>query len=73
MINNNIGLKVLDKATYCRAFEEEAFKNIKKKKIKIPVYLSAGQELIPSTLSVICKIKKINLCCSVNTDVIQYI
>ena len=50
MINNNIGLKVLDKATYCRAFEEEAFKNIKKKKIKIPVYLSAGQELIPSTL-----------------------
>ena len=59
MINNKIKLKVIDKATFCRAFEEETFRNIKKKNIKIPVYLSAGQELIPSTLSEICKIKKV--------------
>ena len=58
MINNKTLLKVIDKASFCRAFEQEAFNNIKNKKIKIPVYLSAGQELIPSTLSEICRIKK---------------
>jgi len=28
MINKKIKLKVLDKATFCRAFEEETFRNI---------------------------------------------
>jgi len=59
MISKSLRLKVFQKASFCRAFEEEVFKNVKKKKIKIPVYLSAGQEFISASLSEICKLKKI--------------
>lgn len=38
-------------ALRCRAFETLVFEKFSEKKIKIPVYLSAGQELIPSVLS----------------------
>jgi acetoin:2,6-dichlorophenolindophenol oxidoreductase subunit alpha len=43
--------KILLKALYCRAVEESIYDKIQKKIIKIPVYLSAGQELISSTIS----------------------
>jgi len=45
-------LLIYEKASLCRAFEEEVFKNLQNKNIKIPVYLSAGQEFIASTFAV---------------------
>ena len=51
--------KVFRKASLCRNFELSVFENVKKKNIKIPVYLSAGQEFISSTLATICENKRI--------------
>jgi pyruvate dehydrogenase E1 component alpha subunit len=39
------------KAAYARAFEEVVFEKIKDGTVKIPAYLSAGQELISATVS----------------------
>ena len=44
--------RIVTKASYCRALEELIYNKISEKKIKTPVYLSAGQELISSTLAV---------------------
>ena len=52
-------LKVFEKASYCRHFEEQVVKNIKSKKIEIPTYISVGQEFISSTLATICEENKI--------------
>lgn len=38
----------------CRAFEVSTFKQVKKGNIKIPVYLSAGQETIPCSIKAFC-------------------
>jgi pyruvate dehydrogenase E1 component alpha subunit len=46
-------LKIFKKAALCRAFEEEAYRQIEKKNIKVPAYLSAGQEYISATLAVL--------------------
>ncbi len=43
--------KIFERASLCRAFEEEVFRQVKKGNIKFPVYLSAGQEYISSTIS----------------------
>jgi len=60
MINdNNYRLQVFKKASIARNFEEQVIANVKNKNIKIPVYVSAGQEFIASSISTICKIKKI--------------
>ena len=60
MINNkNYRYQVFEKAALARNFEEEVIVNVKNKKIKIPVYVSAGQEFIASTIATICKLKKI--------------
>jgi TPP-dependent pyruvate/acetoin dehydrogenase alpha subunit len=48
-----------EKASYCRHFEKMVFKNVQKKNINIPVYLSAGQEVISASLAVICKMRRI--------------
>ncbi len=56
---NNYIWEVFKKTSLNRNFELNAFKNIKNKNIKLPVYLSAGQESISASLSEICKIKKI--------------
>jgi TPP-dependent pyruvate/acetoin dehydrogenase alpha subunit len=45
--------KIYSLAALSRAFEEEVFNQVKIGNIKIPVYLSAGQEYIAATLSVI--------------------
>lgn len=58
-MQNNFILNVFKKASLCRNFELKVFEQVKKKNIKIPVYLSAGQEFISSTLSTICEQKKI--------------
>ena len=42
---------VFKKASLCRHFENEVFKKIKEKKITFPVYLSAGQEYVPASIS----------------------
>ena len=51
-------LEVFKKASLCRHFENEVFKRVRDKKIKFPVYLSAGQEYVPSTIAQIIKEKK---------------
>ena len=43
--------EIMNKAKMCRAFEVVTFSQIKDGNIKIPVYLSAGQEMIPATIS----------------------
>ena len=57
--NNTFKLNVFKKASLARNFEEEVIQNVKKKNIKIPVYVSAGQEFIASTIAAICEQKKI--------------
>ena len=57
--NKNFRYQVFAKASLARNFEEEVIKNVKSKKIKIPVYVSAGQEFIASTIATICNQKKI--------------
>jgi TPP-dependent pyruvate/acetoin dehydrogenase alpha subunit len=51
--------KVLEKMSICRNFELNVFNCVKKKIIKFPVYLSAGQESISASLATIIKNKKI--------------
>ena len=55
MKNKKFILEALKTAALCRNFEIETYQNIEKKIIRFPVYLSAGQELIPSTLAQIIK------------------
>jgi len=43
--------QILDKAKFCRAFEVSTYNQVTKGNIKIPVYLSAGQETISATIS----------------------
>lgn len=50
-MNSEICLNIHKKAAICRAFEEEVYRQVEAKRIKIPVYLSAGQEYISATLS----------------------
>ena len=57
--NENYRYQVFKKASLARNFEEEVIANVKNKKIKIPVYVSAGQEFIASSIATICKLKKI--------------
>ena len=45
--------KVLAKALLVRRFEERVYEEVKRGGVKIPVYLSAGQEMTAATLSVI--------------------
>lgn len=44
-------LEVFKKASLCRNFENELYKKVQEKAIKFPVYLSAGQEFIASTIA----------------------
>ncbi len=59
MLNKTTRLKIFNKASFCRNFELEVYNNLKNKNIKIPAYLSAGQEFISATISEISKRKKI--------------
>jgi len=58
-MNKNFRLDIFKKASLCRNFEEQVILNVNNKNITTPVYVSAGQEFIASTLSSICKKKKI--------------
>jgi len=52
-------LNVFKKASFCRHFENQVYKNVQNKNIKIPVYLSAGQEYIPASIATILEEKNI--------------
>lgn len=52
-MNLSLRKKIFIKASICRNFETNVFKYTKEKKIKLPVYISAGQEYIAATLSTI--------------------
>ena len=56
---SNFNLAVFEKSSLCRHFENETYKKIKTKIIKFPVYLSAGQEYVPSTVAEIVEKQKI--------------
>ena len=59
-MHKRIRIKIFEKAALCRHFEINAFNSSKKKIIKIPIYLSAGQEFISATLATLIRdIKKI--------------
>ena len=53
-------LEIFKKAALCRNFENETYSQIQNKNIKFPVYLSGGQEYIPSTIHSIFKNKNID-------------
>jgi pyruvate dehydrogenase E1 component alpha subunit len=46
----DLRLKIFKKASFCRHFENQVYKNVEDKNIKFPVYLSAGQEYIPASI-----------------------
>jgi pyruvate dehydrogenase E1 component alpha subunit len=52
-------LNAFKKASFCRHFENEVYKNVQNKNIKIPVYLSAGQEYIPASIATLLEEKGI--------------
>lgn len=43
--------RIYEKASLCRAFEEECARRIESKELTLPIYLSMGQEYIPATVS----------------------
>ena len=47
------------KASLCRHFENEVYKRVQEKIINFPVYLSAGQEYVPSSIAQLVHNKKI--------------
>jgi TPP-dependent pyruvate/acetoin dehydrogenase alpha subunit len=53
-------LEIFKKAALCRNFENETYSQIQNKNIKLPVYLSGGQEYIPSTIHSIFENKNID-------------
>lgn len=53
-------LQIFDKASFCRHFENELYRNIEAKNIKFPTYMSAGQEYIPATIHTIFENKGID-------------
>jgi len=57
---NNFLSNVYEKMSLCRHFENYVFKKIQDKTIKIPVYLSAGQESAPCSISAYLKDKNIS-------------
>lgn len=59
MLNKVTRLKILKNASLCRHFENKIFNLIKDKKIQFPVYFSAGQEYIASSLGILFQKKKI--------------
>jgi pyruvate dehydrogenase E1 component alpha subunit len=52
---NNYQLEVFNKISFCRHFENYVYRKIEDKTIKIPVYLSAGQESTPCSIATYCK------------------
>ena len=59
-MHRKLRTRIFEKAALCRHFEINAYNYSSRKLIPVPIYLSAGQELISATLATIIKdIKKI--------------
>ena len=58
MNHKEFRIEVFKKAALCRHFENKVYKLVEKKIIKIPVYLSAGQEYISASLASIIQSSK---------------
>lgn len=56
---SNFRLNAFKKASFCRHFENQVYKNIQAKNIKFPAYMSAGQEYIPASIYTIFEEKGI--------------
>lgn len=56
---SNFRLNAFKKASFCRHFENQVYKNIQAKNIKFPTYMSAGQEYIPASIHTIFEEKGI--------------
>lgn len=57
-MDNTTRLEIFRKAAFCRAFEDKVFDKIKQKTFGHgAIYLSAGEEIVPATLSTICELK----------------
>mgnify|MGYP001290842092 CR=1 FL=1 len=52
-MNKKFRLEIFKRASLCRNFEDQVIVNVNNKNITTPVYVSAGQELISSTISTI--------------------
>ena len=57
---NNYRLKAFNKASLCRHFENQVYKAAQEKQIKLPFYLSAGQEYIPASIYTLLEEKGID-------------
>lgn len=56
-MDRNLRLQIFKKASLCRNFEISVFNRIKKNIFKFPIYLSAGEEFIPATMSTLLEDK----------------
>jgi TPP-dependent pyruvate/acetoin dehydrogenase alpha subunit len=52
-LDDTMARRIFERADLCRCFEQETFRQVEQKNVRIPVYLSAGQEYIAATLSVV--------------------
>jgi len=59
MTVNKFEINVFKKASICRNFELEVYRNLENKNITFPAYLSVGQEYIPASISEITKKLKV--------------
>jgi TPP-dependent pyruvate/acetoin dehydrogenase alpha subunit len=48
---NNFSTDVFSKISFCRHFENVVYEKIQDKTIRVPTYLSAGQESIPCSIA----------------------
>ena len=59
MMIDDFSIKTFEKISFCRHFENFTYEKIQDKTIKIPVYLSAGQESTPCSIASYVTNKKI--------------
>lgn len=52
-LDETLARRIFERADLCRTFEESVFKHLQQGDIRIPCYLSAGQEYAAATLSVV--------------------
>ena len=64
-------LNTFKKVSFCRHFENQVYKNVQNKNIKLPVYLSAGQEYIPASIATV--LEELNKVCSKSHDYSNFV
>jgi pyruvate dehydrogenase E1 component alpha subunit len=56
---NDFRIKVFNKASLCRNFDEVVFQKLQDKTVTFPTYLSVGQEYVPSSIAQVMEDKNI--------------